>query len=424
MEVRLSPSKLNGTVDAPPSKSCLHRALICAAAADKPTKIFASSFSKDIEATLSCLSSLGARFEYGEGYVTVFPIDKNADGEAVLDCNESGSTLRFMLPFAAALGRKCTFVGAKRLGERPLLPLCEALRKHGVKVSYGESFLPCSIEGKLSGSTYEIEGNISSQFITGLLLALGVIGGGEIHSTTPIESASYIGITTDIQENFGINTEKKDNAFIIREGQKYTSPAEFRAEGDYSNGAFFLVAGAIGSRECVKVTSLPEDSLQGDRKIVDILAKMGAKIVREENGVTVFRSKLSATEIDCSDIPDIVPILCVAASAAEGTTIFKNIGRLRMKESDRVQTTADMIRALSGRIEFDENIIYVTGTKLVGGKVDSANDHRIAMSAAVASLMCEGDVIIENAEAVGKSYGDFYEKFKMLGGKCSELSDR
>ncbi len=420
MKVRLSPSQLNGKITPPPSKSCFHRTLICAAAADRPTKIFASSFSKDIEATISCLESLGARFEYGEGFVTVYPIE-NTDKECILDCNESGSTLRFMLPFAAALGRKCTFVGAERLGNRPLLPLCKVLRENGVKVNYGESFLPCTIEGKLEGGTYEIEGNISSQFITGLLLALGVAGGGEIRSTTPLESASYIDITTDIQKKFGITVEKKENSFIIPEGQKYTSPSVFTVEGDYSNAAFFIVAGALSSKMGLEVNSLHEKTCQGDSKIIEILEKMGAKISRNEDKITVFKSELHSVEIDCSDIPDLVPVLCVAASVAEGTSVFSNINRLRMKESDRVQTTADMIKNIGGKIEFDENNIYVTGSKLKGGTVSSANDHRIAMSTAVASLVCEGDVIIENAQAVEKSYPDFYEKFTQLGGECCEL---
>jgi len=416
MEIIISPSELNGEISAPPSKSCMHRALICAAAGDKPTKIICSSFSKDTEATMECLKSLGARFEKADGAVTVYPIDKNEKGECVLDCNESGSTLRFMLPFAAALGKKCTFIGAERLGKRPLLPLCEAMEKHGVTVKYGESFLPCSIEGKLSGGVFEIPGNISSQFITGLLLASGVTGGGEIRTTTPLESAPYVDITADIQRKFGVNVIKTENGYIIPEGQKYISPGIFETEGDFSNGAFWLVAGAIGSRDGIICTSLSEKSLQGDRRIVQILKDMGAETVETKDKITVHKSKLRAIEVDCGDIPDIVPVLCVAASAAEGTSVFKNIQRLRAKESDRVQTTADMINALGGKITFDEKTITVTGVPLTGGRVSSANDHRIAMSAAVASLICSGDVVIECAEAVRKSYPDFYEKFKELGG--------
>ena len=203
MKVILSPSKLEGTVSAPPSKSCMHRALICAAAADKPTEIICDSFSADTRATMECLEGLGARFEYNKGIVTVYPIDRNASlGECFLDCGESGSTLRFMLPFAAALGRECSFIGAERLGQRPLRPLLDALNSHGVKTKFGDSFLPCSISGKLSGGVYEIPGDISSQFITGLLFALGVLGGGEIKTSTPLKSGPYIDITTDIQKKF------------------------------------------------------------------------------------------------------------------------------------------------------------------------------------------------------------------------------
>ena len=419
MKVVLSPSKLNGNVAAPPSKSCMHRALICAAAADKPTKIICNSFSKDIEATIACLSALGARFEYTDASVTVFPIEKgSSDDVCILDCNESGSTLRFMLPFAAALGKKCVFVGAERLGNRPLLPLCDALSAHGVTPSYKETFLPCNIEGNLSGGTFEIPGDISSQFITGLLFALGVIGGGEIKTTTPLQSGPYIDITVDMQRRFGITVEKIPTGYIVPPGQKYTSPGEVVIEGDYSNGAFWLVAGAVGSEESITCSSLSENSLQGDSKIVEILEKMGADITRCKSDITVKKSTLNAVHVDCSDIPDIVPILCVAATAAEGTTVFENIQRLRAKESDRVQTTVDMLQSLGGRIKADENTITVEKSTLTGGTITSANDHRIAMSAAVASLMCSGDVTIDIAEAVSKSYPDFYDKFKMLGGEC------
>lgn len=419
MKISLLPSNLDGAVEAPPSKSCMHRALICAAAADAPTKILCNSFSKDIEATLSCLSALGAKFEYGEGAVTVYPIDKaeNNETECVLDCGESGSTLRFMLPFAASLGKRCTFIGAPRLGERPLAPLCEALNKHNVETIYGkDSFLPCKIRGKLSGGVFEIPGDISSQFITGLLLALGNTNGGEIKTTTPLQSAPYIDITTDIQKKFGITVEKTPCGYTVEAGQKYSSPKETPIEGDYSNGAFWLAAGAIGSTNGICCTNLYEKTFQGDGKIVEILRDMGADIRRSGNSVTVYKSVLNAVEIDASDIPDIVPILCVAASCAQGKTVFYNIERLRAKESDRVETTVNMLRALGCTITADEHTITVEKSRLHGGSVTSANDHRIAMSAAIASLVCDGGVTIDKAEAVAKSYPDFYEKFKMLGG--------
>lgn len=421
MKISLLPSNLDGIVEAPPSKSCMHRALICAAAADAPTKILCNSFSNDIEATISCLSALGAKFEYGEDSVTVYPIDKteNDETECILDCGESGSTLRFMLPFAASLGKRCTFIGAPRLGERPLAPLCEALNKHNVETIYGEdSFLPCKIRGKLSGGLFEIPGDISSQFITGLLLALGNTDGGEIKATTPLKSAPYIDITTDIQKKFGIAVEKTHCGYTIESGQKYSSPGKTQIEGDYSNGAFWLVAGAIGSTKGICCTNLYEKTFQGDSKIIEILREMGADIRQNTNSVTVYKSVLNAVEIDASDIPDIIPVLCVAASCAQGRTVFSNIERLRAKESDRVETTVNMLRALGCQITADEHTISVEKGSLHAGCVTSANDHRIAMSAAVASLVCDGGVTIDLAEAVAKSYPDFYEKFKTLGGIC------
>ncbi len=416
MKVVLSQAKLEGTVNAPPSKSCMHRALICAATADKETVIKCESFSKDTEATMACLRALGAEFDVKDGFVTVYPLNRNNDGECVLDCNESGSTLRFMIPFAAALGRKCTFVGAERLGKRPLKPLIDALRKHGVTAEHSEdSFLPLKIEGKLTGGEFVLPGDISSQFFTGILFALGVIGGGRIKAIGKIESAPYIDITADIQKQFGVDVTSEKDGYSVKKDCSYTSPGKFTVEGDWSNGAFWLVAGAIGGD--INCLNLRKDTLQGDSKVFDILKLMGADIEWCPGGVKVRESRLHSVEIDCSDIPDIVPILCIAASAAEGTTVFKNIQRLRAKESDRVQTTADMICALGGKITFDENNITVTGTSLTGGITQSANDHRIAMSSAIASIIANGDVEINEAEAVAKSYPDFYEKFTMLGGE-------
>ena len=364
---------------------------------------------------MNCLKALGAQFQIDGEYVTVFPMDKNINDECVLDAGESGSTLRFMIPFAAALGRKCTFVGAQRLGERPLKPLLDQLRNHGITAEHSEgSFLPCKIEGKLTGGEFTLPGDVSSQFFTGLLLALGLVGSGEVKAIGKIESAPYINITADIQKQFGINIIKKEQGFEVKPST-YTSPEEFTVEGDWSNGAFWLVAGALGGD--IEVTNLRRNSFQGDSCVFDILKEMGADI-REKNGsIIVKKSKLHAIDIDCSDIPDIVPILCVAAACADGVTNFRNIQRLRAKESDRVETTAALIRNLGGKIEFDETTIKVTGTSLAGGVIDSFNDHRIAMSGAIASMVCKGDVEITTAEAVAKSYPDFYEKFTMLGGK-------
>jgi len=420
MKVTLIPSVLNGTVSAPPSKSCMHRALICAAVSEKETKIICDTFSMDIKATISCLRALGARFEYGDGYVTVYPIDKNKKDETqcVLDCKESGSTLRFMVPFAASLGKSCKFIGAERLGQRPLNPLLSALKNNGIKIKHpADTFLPLEISGELSGDVFEIPGDISSQFITGLLFALGNMGGGRVKMTSALKSAPYIDITADIQKQFGLSIEKTDDGYTVEKGDCYTSPGEIKIEGDYSNAAFWLVLGAVGRGEKISCTNLRPDTLQGDSVIIDILRRMGAKITVEADCVTVYKSALRAIEADCADIPDIVPIISVAATAAEGTTVLRNIERLREKESDRVKTTMDMLLSLGADIRADENSIIITKSSLHGGKVTSANDHRIAMCSAVASTLCTENVELDIAQAVSKSYPDFYEQFKMLGGK-------
>lgn len=419
MKVTLIPSVLNGTVSAPPSKSCMHRALICAAVSEKETKIICDTFSMDIKATISCLRALGARFEYGDGYVTVYPIDKNKKDETqcVLDCKESGSTLRFMVPFAASLGKSCKFIGAERLGQRPLNPLLSALKNNGIKIKHpADTFLPLEISGELSGDVFKIPGDISSQFITGLLFALGNMGGGRVKMTSALKSAPYIDITADIQKQFGLFIEKTDDGYTVEKGS-YTSPGEIKIEGDYSNAAFWLVLGAVGRGEKISCTNLRPDTLQGDSVIIDILRRMGAKITVEADCVTVYKSALRAIEADCADIPDIVPIISVAATAAEGTTVLRNIERLREKESDRVKTTMDMLLSLGADIKADENSIIITKSSLHGGKVTSANDHRIAMCSAVASTLCTENVELDIAQAVSKSYPDFYEQFKMLGGK-------
>ena len=420
MKVTLLPSVLNGTVSAPPSKSCMHRALICAAVSERETKIICDTFSMDIKATISCLEALGAKVEYGDGYVTVYPIDKNQKDETqcVLNCSESGSTLRFMVPFAASLGRKCKFIGAQRLGQRPLSPLIDTLKYNGIKIKHPkDAFLPLEISGELNGNEFEIPGDISSQFITGLLFALGNMGGGKIKTTSVLKSAPYIEITTDIQKQFGIPVEKTQGGYEVKKGARYTSPEEIKIEGDYSNAAFWLVAGAVGKGEKISCTNLRQGTLQGDSAIVEILRRMGAKITAEKDCVTVYKSSLRAIEADCADIPDIVPIICVAATAAEGTTVLHNIERLREKESDRVKTTMDMLLSLGADIKCDENSIIISKSSLCGGKVTSANDHRIAMSSAVASTICTENVELDIAQAVSKSYPDFYEQFEKLGGK-------
>ena len=418
MNITLNPMSISGEITAPPSKSYMHRALICAALADGDTFIQCSSFSEDIKATMGCLKALGAKIEEETGGVRVFAIDKKA-AAGELNCNESGTTLRFMLPLASVLGKECTISGAPRLGKRPLAPLGEELEKHGAVVKYGNnSFLPLYLSSKAEGGKYIIPGNISSQFVSGLLLALASTGEEcEIVTTGKQVSTPYIDLTLDMQRSYGINIKKTEKGFIIDKGQKYISPKRTVIEGDYSNGAFFLVAGAIAAKDYITVGGLFENSRQGDSEIVDILKRMGARIERNKDKLKVYKSNLHQTVIDAENIPDLVPILCVAASFAEGETIINNITRLREKESDRVLSTLALIRALGGDIEAEDNCIRVRRSALHGGTVDGFNDHRIVMSGAVASLCTDGSVTIEGSEAVTKSFPDFFEKFYSMGVK-------
>ncbi len=415
MNVTIRPRPLCGELNAPPSKSYMHRILICAALSDKCTEIMCTELSEDTRATLEALSSLGAEFEIKEKSIFVTPVGKCPNKISEIECKESGSTFRFMLPVAASLGINTLFYGSQRLGERPILPLCECLERGGVVFKKGKGTLPCEIEGKMDSGVYEITGDVSSQFVSGLMLALGNIGGGEIKVTGKTKSAPYIKITAEVMKSFGADVIKTDYGYKIK-SDGYKTSGEAFVEGDLSNAAFHLAIGALGGK--IKLFGLKEDTSQGDGKIVDILKEMGADIIREKDAVTVKKSQLSGINLDCEDIPDIVPVLCVIASGAKGESVFYNIKRLREKESDRVESTCALIKALGGNITADENSIKVVGTgKLSGGTIDSFNDHRICMSAAVASVICEENVTIMGAEAVNKSYPDFFEKFALLGGK-------
>ena len=413
MDKTFTQNKVKTKVRAISSKSEAHRYLICAALADEKTEIICTDTNADIDATASCLSALGADIKRTENGFFVTPISKVQKGND-LNCNESGSTLRFMLPLAASLGADCSFNMRGRLASRPLSPLYEILRDNGVTLSpQGES--PLKIQGKFNAGNYAVAANISSQYISGLLFALSVANGkSTVTLEGNIESAPYIEMTTDALRAFGakIDFDSENNRFAIEGQAKLHSPKKLTVGGDWSNAAFFLSAGAIGKNE-VTVSGLDECSRQGDRAIVDILEKMGTKTLRRESEITVFPSKLQGIEIDASQIPDLVPILATVASIAEGQTRIYNAGRLKLKESDRIESVCSTLRSLGADITATADGMIINGKKkLVGGKVDSYNDHRIAMSAAIASLVCRESVTVIRFEAINKSYPTFAENFE------------
>ena len=412
MKLIIEPAPLRGTIEAVPSKSAAHRLLILAALADAPTQISPAQGSADTRRTLACLQALGAGIERRRGAVLVTPVDA-PNPAPLLDCGESGSTLRFLLPVAAALGMGGRFHGGGRLPERPLGDLVDAMRKQGV--SFSREKLPLAITGRLKPGEFILPGGVSSQYFTGLLLALPRLPGDSvIRIRGELESSAYVEMTLAALRRFGVNVFRSGDSFRIPGGQKYSSPGEVKVEGDWSSAAFFLAAGALGGP--VTVTGLDAASLQGDRAIVPILKRFGAFVEISGERVTASGGKMRGGDIDLREIPDLLPVLAAVAAAAEGRSRFTGGARLRFKESDRIASTAALLRSLGGSAEELSDGLIVHGGGLAGGAVDSFGDHRIAMAAAVAALRCAGPVTISGAGAVEKSYPAFFTDYRKLGG--------
>ncbi len=388
MDIAIQPGLLSGRIDAPASKSVAHRAFICAALADKPTKLLCGSLCKDVEATVNGLQALGAKIhELSDGF-QVFPIQE-VPKTAMLHCGESGSTLRFLLPIVGALGVEATFHLEGRLPQRPLSPLWEEMERMGCFLSRPTAErIRCT--GRLRPGKYSLTGSVSSQFISGMLLALPLLPGSQLAVTGEVKSQPYIHITTEILDIFGISSHKK-----------FLSPGTFAIEGDWSSAAFFLAANALGSQ--ITIDGLNRNTAQGDRAIANLLADL-------ERPAT----------ISADHIPDLIPILSLVAACKAGAR-FTGIHRLRTKESDRVAAILQMLTALGGRAEADENTLTVYPATLLGGTVDSCNDHRIAMAAAIAATVCKNPVTILGVECVAKSYPQFWAHFRQLGGQYAQL---
>ena len=415
MEKRVS-GKLLGKVVPPPSKSQAHRLLICAALGTKPCTIACSSVNDDIIATMRCLNALGASITYSDGVFAVTPVSV-AKG-ATLDCGESGSTLRFLMSVAAVLGADATFVGAGKLPQRPMGDLCNVLAEHGISFEkHSTDELPVTCNGTLQGGKFTLPGNLSSQYLTGLLFALPLANeDSEIEITGIMTSASYIAMTLDALAIAGIKIEQQGNIFKIKGRQQYVMPSAIAVEGDWSSAAFWIVAGVTGKNP-ITVGGMNISSLQGDSKVIDHLRLMGAFIDVNDNGVVAMPSHLFGAELDCTDTPDLLPILCVAAAIAQGTTVFTGVGRLRFKESDRLEAMRQVLASFGIVAQVGEDTFTVFGGEPVAsGVVNSFGDHRIAMSAAIMSCVAKGITTIDNGACVAKSYPTFFDDFAMLGG--------
>lgn len=404
MDIKITPNKLRGSVNVPPSKSVAHRMIIAAALSKGRSEISNLSPSVDIKATLGCMKALGAEIEYNGNKAVIEGI-KNIPDKAVLDCCESGSTLRFLIPVAAALGVNAEFQGRGKLPERPITPFISEFPKHNVSFDFlSNTNLPCRLSGKLSGGKFEIDGGISSQFITGLLFALPLLSGdSEIFLTSPLQSKPYVDITLGVLHDFGCDISENETGYSVNGTEKFKSFSG-DVEGDYSQAAFFYVANALGSE--IEINGLNENSLQGDKKIVDICKDA-------KNG--------KAFEIDCSDIPDLVPIMSVLACFCHGTSRITNAARLRIKECDRLAAMESCLNKVGGKVKSTADTLEIEGAGILkGGEVECFNDHRIAMSMAIAAIRCENPLMIRGADCVSKSYPDFFDVYKELGGIVEE----
>lgn len=407
---------LQGYVTPPPSKSQAHRLLICAALGTEPCSIVCSSVNDDIMATMRCLNAIGAEITYSSGVFDVRPVSVVKGG--MLDCGESGSTLRFLMSVAAVLGADATFTGTGKLPQRPMGALTELLSLHGTAVERSSADeLPVTCSGTLRGGRFTIPGNISSQYLTGLLFALPLAAeDSEIEVVGEQTSASYIDMTLEALRVAGIEVERSGNVYRIKGNQKYRMPSRVIVEGDWSSAAFWVVAGVIGKNP-VTVCGMNNSSLQGDSAIIDHLRSMGAFVNVDADRVVAMPSHLFGAELDCADTPDLVPILSVAAAVAQGTTLFTNVGRLRFKESDRLAAMKSVLASFGVSADIGEDSFTVYGGEpVVVDAVDSFGDHRIAMSAAVLATVAGGITQIEGSSCVAKSYPAFFDDFAKLGG--------
>lgn len=447
MDIRLTKGTAAvNTVTAISSKSYVHRLLIASALCADPICVTSNIVSKDMEATVRALSSLGASITVKKsardglyGYFIDSPLSPVK--EALINCGESGSTARFILPLAAYFAQRATLIGSGKLPERPMGPLCDVLKAAGVTTD--GDHLPMTVSGKPSAGDYEIAGNVSSQYISGLLFLLPLLEGrSSLKITGRLESAAYVDMTEDVLKRFGI-------VFLHRDGVYHSEDQAYRcdllpddsgriyigAEGDWSNAAYIMAIAALGSGRVfdgLTIDGLDPESIQGDRAAADILKSFGVdvKIKRgsdpHSSSYTISGNPCTPVDIDCSQIPDLVPALASVAAYVDGDSVFRNIGRLRIKECDRVEAVTAMLGAVGVLVDIildpetssEDMIVHGKGlTRPVSGQIDtdSFNDHRIAMAASALAFAEDAPVIIHGAQAVDKSYPGFYEVIAKLG---------
>jgi len=419
-KVTIKHSLFKGRVKIPSSKSVSHRAVICAGLSQGVSNIGNINFSQDIDATIEAMKSFGVAVEKREDSLKITGVVKPDIMGSVIDCFESGSTLRFLIPVAALTGKKVVFRGRGELVNRPLGPYYRIFDEKHIRYSTTEGKLPLTIMGRLSHGEYRIRGDVSSQFISGLLFALPLLeGDSKIIMASELESKAYVDLTVDMLKRFSVNVDNFGyKEFRIKGNQKYKA-VDCSVEGDFSQAAFWLVAGTLGADiECL---GLNLSSLQGDKAILDVIEQMGGHIEVRDDSVRALHSKTKGIIFDASECPDLVPVVTVLASLSEGTTEIVNAARLRIKECDRLKAICTELNKIGADIEESEDGLIIRGReRLKGGTTQSWGDHRIAMSLAIASIKCSDPLVIEDSSSVRKSYPEFWNHFKMLGGILDE----
>lgn len=422
--VKINPCNLSGKVTIPASKSVAHRAIICAALSRGVCKIKNIDLSEDIKATVNAICALGAVCELTDKTLTVNAKDLFRIKDAIIDCGESGSTLRFLIPIVAAGGVNACFIGKGKLPSRPIGIYQECLPRAGVKLDC-KNGLPLIVTGELKPNVFLLPGDISSQFVTGLLMALPLLNGNsELILTSALESQGYVEVTIEVLKNFGINIIRTEKGFYIPGNQKY-KPIDFVVEGDWSQAAFFIAAATLSKDKNTSITieGLNRNSFQGDKAAFEIFSQFGATIDFIGNDLIVKPgNELCAINLNASQIPDLVPVVAFTAMFAKGTTIISGARRLKLKESDRLISSSLGINCLGGDSRVEPDGITVNGKmKIKGGIVEGFNDHRIVMAASITAVRTDGEIIINDAQSVNKSYPNFFNDYNKLGGSANVI---
>ena len=408
---------LCGTIPSIPAKAHAHRALIAASLATSPSTILISHSSKDIDATMDSLRALGATITYENGVAHVTPGPVPTMGQVLP--HESGTTLRLLLPVSASICGTVKVDAKGRLPERPLEPLLSEMKDHGV--SFSQEAPPFTMTGRLQGGTFSMTGSVSSQFFSGLLLASPQLGHTTVNCTSSLQSKDYVTLTIETMKDFGVHvtetlTEAGHPSFTIEENQHFHGNEHYPIEGDWSNGAIWLVAAAM-TGQSISVTGLRPDSVQADKRILSILESAGVTYTWNDSTVTITGKAHQPIHVNLEQMPDLLPILSSLACSIEGESSFINGARLRLKESDRLEAVAQLVRDSGGTVRIEGDNLYITGTgTLMGGTVDCVNDHRLVMAGALNALIATSPMILKDSKAISKSYPHFFTDWKQLGG--------